>query len=330
MPTAAFSRPIVVYRCDHLQPFRVTGTDARGFLQSQLTQDINAVSSHRAALAGFCSAQGRLWASMLLTAPSDDSGFVAVVRADIVESLLKRLRMFVLRSKVLIEPVNDQQVLGLTVAQSEVPKLSAELTHELPMDSWDSLTCPTGIWVRMPSAQEGEARFLLIAASDQCQQIIDALCENPCQIRSAESWQVLDIQAGLPWIEAKTQDLFIPQTVNLDLIQGVSFTKGCYPGQEIVARAHYRGTVKRRMHLGKIDGETAGIEAGNDVFVSDRADDPQGRVIMVASNSTDTDSGCWVLFEAPFAVIEAGDLRVGSAAGSQLNVLGLPYALTTV
>ena len=330
MPTAPFSHPIVVYRCDHLQPFRVTGADARGFLQSQLTQDIDAVRSHRAALAGFCSAQGRLWASMLLTAPTDDSGFVAVVRADIVESLLKRLRMFVLRSKVVIEPVNDQQVLGLTMAQSEVAKLSAELTHELPMDSWDSLACSTGIWVRMPSAQEGEARFLLIAASEQCQQIIDVLCENPSQIRPAEDWQVLDIQAGLPWIEAKTQDLFIPQTVNLDLIQGVSFTKGCYPGQEIVARAHYRGTVKRRMHLAKVEGDTVGIQAGNDIFVSDRADDPQGRVIMVASSPTEAGSGCWVLFEAPFAVIEAGDLRVGSAAGSQLIVLDLPYALTTV
>src|SRR5690606_20468615 len=134
---------------------------------------------------------------------------------------------------------------------------------------------------------------------------------------TAVQWHAADLAAGLPWIGAQTQDLFIPQTVNLDLIEGVSFSKGCYPGQEVVARSHYRGTVKRRMALGTLSAAVPAAEPGADIYDARQAGEPCGRIVDAAERT--------VLFEAPLDAVEGGDLRLGAPDGPAIAPRALPY-----
>jgi folate-binding protein YgfZ len=193
----------------------VTGTDARAFLHAQLTNDIENLPADRAALAGWCTAKGRLLATMLVI-PSAD-GFLLQLARDIAPAVAKRLSMFVLRSKV---------------------KIADESANLAQMGVW------TGEWTQPEVAWEGpvvrvrvgEGRYLVIGPG----------LSGPCS-KGEEAWTLAEIRAGRPFISAATQDKFVPQMVNLETLGGINFQKGCYPGQEIVARSQYRGEVKRRM-----------------------------------------------------------------------------------
>jgi len=193
----------------------VTGEDARAFLHAQLTNDIQSLPADRAALAGWCSAKGRLLASFVVIPMA--SGFLLQLARDIAPAVAKRLSMFILRSKVKVADESDAwQQHGVWNAPWTGPEVS-----------WDGET----VAVRV-----GEGRFLQMGRQ---------LAEAPTA--SEEDWVTQEIRAGRPLIMAATQDQFVPQMVNFEQIGGVDFRKGCYPGQEIVARAQYRGQVKRRM-----------------------------------------------------------------------------------
>lgn len=315
--------PVYLSHCQHLAVFDVAGADARSFLQSQLTQDVANVRTDQAAIAGFCTAQGRLWASMLLTTNQSIDSISAIVRHDLLESFLKRLKMFVLRSKVTIERQASTQILGIELHCDDLAAFAELWGTTLSNTPWSSSTAALGRLVQLPAAQANLVRYLVILQQDQVAPF-QALLGSALVLRpQANVWQALDIKNGLPWVEAATQDLFIAQTLNLDLIGGVSFTKGCYPGQEVVARAHYRGTVKRRMHLARLTGDHGQITAASDVFASDDPQSPVGRVINLA---TEDDGVTWILFEAPFKAI-GSPLHVASANGPALLIEPLPYAL---
>jgi folate-binding protein YgfZ len=195
----------------------VQGADAREFLHAQLTNDIRNLSPERAALAGWCSAKGRLLATFLvIPAPQ---GFLLQLARDLAPAVAKRLSMFVLRSKVKIADESDAWVqFGVWNTNDHVARVS---WHEgrvtIPVDDKRVLRLE-------PSA----------SASAECK-------------GDEDTWALQEILAGRPLITAATQDQFVPQMVNLEILGGVDFQKGCYPGQEIVARAQYRGQVKRRM-----------------------------------------------------------------------------------
>ena len=190
----------------------VSGADARDFLHAQLTADIQGLAPGRAALAGWCSAKGRLLATFLVV-PAQD-GFLLQLARDLVPSVQKRLSMFILRSKVKIEDASHRQQFGVweATAQGEVFSVA-------------------GLSVEF----ENNRRLVI---SDQ----------PPAGTEVDETrWTLEEIRAGRPLITAATQDMFVPQMVNYEQLGGVDFKKGCYPGQEVVARAQYRGAVKRRM-----------------------------------------------------------------------------------
>ncbi|MFL6574023.1 MAG: YgfZ/GcvT domain-containing protein [Burkholderiales bacterium] len=196
----------------------VQGIDAREFLHAQLTNDIRGLSSERAALAGWCSAKGRLLATFLVI-PSPQ-GFLLQLARDLAPAITKRLSMFVLRSKVKIADESEAW------AQSGL----WDLDQDVSKIEWSG---PVG------SVPVGEKRVLRLepaaaAASAECKS-------------DEDTWSLQEIRAGRPLITAATQDQFVPQMVNFETLGGVDFQKGCYPGQEIVARAQYRGQVKRRM-----------------------------------------------------------------------------------
>ena len=193
----------------------VTGTDARDFLHAQLTNDIAHLPADRAALAGWCTAKGRLLASLLVI-PSPD-GFLLQLARDIAASTAKRLSMYVLRAKVKITDESDKLTqLGVWTREWSIPEVA-----------WDG----PSVRVRVD-----EQRYLHIgpALATECR-------------KSEEAWVLDEIRAGRPLISAATQDKFVPQMVNFDNLGAINFQKGCYPGQEIVARAQYRGEVKRRL-----------------------------------------------------------------------------------
>ena len=207
-----------VMQCARLHRYgllSVSGADAREFLHAQLTNDILNLPPERAALAGWCSAKGRLLATFLvIPAPQ---GFLLQLARDLAPVVAKRLSLFVLRSKVKIADESDAWAqFGLFGAPA------SSVTWE-----GDSASVPVD-----------DSRALRLAPA--------SAASLPCTL-DEEAWYAAEIRAGRPLITAATQDQFVPQMVNLEILGGVDFRKGCYPGQEIVARAQYRGQVKRRM-----------------------------------------------------------------------------------
>jgi len=198
----------------------VTGADARAFLHAQLTKDIENLPADSAAFAGWCTAQGRLLATMLVIPSSE--GFLLQLARDIAPAVAKRLSMFILRSKVKIADVSEAW------AQAGI------WGEDLPGEVFSVVR---------------ESNLLKIKVGDRRALILGPAAEMQGQAPTAaeEAWTLEEIRAGRPFISAATQDKFVPQMVNLETLGGVDFQKGCYPGQEIVARAQYRGQVKRRM-----------------------------------------------------------------------------------
>ena len=198
-----------------------TGADARDFLHAQLTNDIANLPPDRAALAGWCTAKGRLLASFLVI-PSKE-GFLLQVARDLAPAVAKRLSMFIFRSKVKITDESD--------AWAQYGIWNADL--KVDGVAWDGDT----VAVRV-----GERRFLKISKGEA----------ESC-VQGEDAWTLQEIRAGRPLISAATQDQFVPQMVNFEELGAINFQKGCYPGQEIVARAQYRGQVKRRLVHVKTD-----------------------------------------------------------------------------
>ena len=304
---------------DALRVISATGDDALAFLHGQLTQDVTGLPADRASLAGYCTAKGRLLATLVMwRAPAEpavaDARWHALVRADLAEALVKRLSMFVLRAKAKLA-LAPLHAAGVQASTEQVAALQSAAGGVLPDQPWQRADLPTGTWIAAPGA--AGARWWWIASDAQLE-AAQALAQVLGRGES-QSWQAADLAAGLPWIGSSTQDLFIPQTVNLELAGGVSFTKGCYPGQEVVARSHYRGTVKRRMAYGRLDDANAVIQPGVDVYDAADAHEPTGRVVDAA--------GAALLFETTLASLPDGDLRLGAADGPRIRVLPLPYAL---
>jgi tRNA-modifying protein YgfZ len=318
---------------ERLGVFEAIGQDTLTFLQGQLTNDIVAPGIGQSRLAGYCTAQGRLLSTMVLgQAPglAETPVVRGFMRQDILASVLKRLSMFVLRSKVVLTQA-EAGVAGVSVSNQEISALSSSLGHSLPQSAWETRHTPTGTWIALPPVRSSVpsstmeiSRWWWIAAAEH-QAACDAL-RLEWMLQPAECWDSQDIQSGLPWIESLTQDLFIPQTLNLELIGGVSFTKGCYPGQEIVARSHYRGTVKKRMALGKVstDADLA-LLPGSDIFEATHSDQACGRLINVATIGSGVEAIHWILFETTFDAFDRQQLRVAAPSGPAIVTVELPY-----
>lgn len=323
----AHAGEITAHALDDTCVLVATGEDVLSFLQGQITNDLVGKGLEAACLAGYCTAQGRLLATgVFVQIPESTSGTMSptvaiLLRKDIAAAVTKRLSMFVLRAKVKIAPAAIA-VAGIDVSSDQLGQLAAAIGHALPLKPWECLHTPSGTWVAAP-AREGTHRWWWLAAekvADAKEGQTSSLTQR-FKLAASEAWCATDIQLGLPWIEAKTQDLFIPQTLNLDLIEGVSFTKGCYPGQEIVARSHYRGTLKRRMTLGRVDAPLdMVITPGVDVYEGDA---PCGRVI----NSSIHGKTSWVLLEAPFDAMDRNVLSIGAENGPRVTLEELPYAI---
>ena len=238
----------------HFELLRIHGSDAGTFLQGQLTCDLDQVTSDQAQFGGYCTPKGRLLANFTLM--STPQGYLMYLPADLAAFVGDRLRKFVLRSDVKIERESGLHALGL--AGPAAPALLQQELGALPERRLAMALYPRASVVRLP----GE-NFLVVAASTEMPALWKALAKSAVPAGAA-CWNWGQIQAGMPWITAPTQDQFLPQMIGLDAIGGVNFGKGCYTGQEIVARTHYLGEVKRKLCLGSTNGS---VRAG-DVLLS--------------------------------------------------------------
>ncbi len=283
---------------------RAQGAEAASFLHGQLTQDVQQLDERSARLAGYCSAKGRLLASGVLWRSGSD-GFLLACSADVLPATLKRLSMFVLRAKCkLSDAAPSQSLCGLAGAPA-----SAWLGAAAPTSPWQCNDVAGGQVIRLPDAL-GLARYLLALPVDAPAPALPAL--------SPEAWQWLEVSSGVARIVAATAEQFVPQMINFEIVGGVNFQKGCFPGQEVVARSQYRGTIKRRAFVFASD---AAAQPGQEVFHSADAQQPAGMVVNAASFA-----GSHVaLVEVKLAALDGGTLHLGAADGPTLTRTAQPY-----
>ena len=273
----------------------VSGADAETFLHGQLTNDLLHLPADGAQWSAYCSPRGRMLAGFLVWRDGDGGFHMASDRA-LIPALIKRLRMFVLRAKVVIDDASGP---------------SGVACH-----AGDASTAP------MQVVRAGNAATIGLAPVNGIARAISLGLPAESDSGSGDTgWALLMIHAGEFWITAATQEQFVPQMVNFDAIGGLNFKKGCYPGQEVVARAHYRGAVKRRMYLAHVD---APASPGQPLFASDLNGQESG---LIANAAPAPQGGSDVLAVLPIQSRLGADVRLGGTEGPLLTFGSLPYAL---
>ncbi len=295
----------------HLGVIRVQGPDARSFLQGQLTQDFALLAQDQARLAAFCSAKGRMQASFIGFAdPAEGSESILLVCSrDLLAPTLKRISMFVMRAKAKLTDASDGfAVWGVagTGMSDMVDSTGAALAP------WSLQRCKGGSLVSLYPAS-GQARGLWVGPAAAGLSGLPAL--------DADLWAWSEVRSGVATLSAPLVDAFVPQMLNYESIGGVNFKKGCYPGQEVVARSQFRGTLKRR---------TYGVHAqqmltvGQEVFHSSDADQPCGTVVQAA---VAPEGGFDALVSMQVSAAADGALHAGGPQGPALEIWPLPYLL---
>ncbi|AJF00115.1 YgfZ/GcvT domain-containing protein [Pandoraea apista] len=307
----------------------VTGADAATFLHGQLTNDVERLSSAQARLAGYCSAKGRLLATFLMWRDtSADATIYLACDADVQAAVQKRLSMFVLRAKAKLTDGTATHVLlqvggpaAEAVLANTFPALPAAVLAAAHATLGDA---PTSL-IRLPDAGMARAlsRFLWSVPVTHAAEAWAALTQAPGLTvvpPALAAW--LDVHSGVARVTTATQEQFVPQMVNWEVVGGVNFRKGCYPGQEVVARSQYRGTIKRRLHLAHVSGVQPA--PGQALIETSDPDQPCGMVVQAAPAP---DGGYDLLVEVKLAAREADDVRLGSADGPALAFADLPYEI---
>lgn len=291
----------------HLALLECSGEDAKSFLHNQLTNDVNHLAPEAAQYAAWCTAKGRMQASFLHYMTGD--AYRLLLSADLLAATQKRLQMFVLRSKVKITDLaGANEVIGLSGPQAEATLTGAGLP--VPGEALAGATFNDGTVIRLDTS-----RFILICSSAAAPALWRAL-STLAKPAGTPVWQWLDVKAGIPLICDATKEAFVPQMADFDKIGGVSFHKGCYPGQEIVARTQYLGKVKR--HLYRIHAAEM-VAAGTLIYAPETPEHPCG---MVANAAPSPDGGYDALAVIQENFVEQAGLTLGQAGGHGFAITG--------
>ena len=297
----------------HLGAIRVSGEDASGFLHNLFSNDVKKLGANEAQYTSFNSPKGRMLASILLWREGGDC--LLALSADIHAAILKKLSMYILRSKVrLMDDSGDCVLLGLAGPQAGAALEAAGLG----IPGSGMATAPGMATV----VRLDDARFIVSAPLAEAAALWERFTGAGALPAGTAAWQWLDIRAGQPTITAPVQEEFVAQMLNFDLIGGVSFTKGCYPGQEIVARTHYLGKLKKRMYRVHADVDT--LAAGTDLYAPDFGEQSAGKVVGAAPAPG---GGFDALVVLQTSSAEAGQVHAGAPEGPALVFLPLPYSL---
>jgi tRNA-modifying protein YgfZ len=292
----------------HWGLIRAQGPDALSFLHSQLTNDALHLAANEARMAGYCSPKGRLLASFILWRQAQHDVLLACHQS-LLAATLKRLSMFVLRAKCQLRDVSAEQPLWGLVGDAAVGAATA-------LEPWQIHESTSTTLLRLPHvAQHSRAIWVGVSPADR---------PNQPPI-SLDAWRYLEVLSGHPVIEAATADQLVPQMLNYELIGGINFQKGCYPGQEVVARSQYRGTTKRRMFLFEAPSHAV---PGTEVFHTSDPEQPTGLVVNSAPHPEAPGSS--FLIEVKLAALTQGQLHLCSVNGPLLIQKALPYTVPTL
>jgi folate-binding protein YgfZ len=307
---------------DSLGLIGVSGDDAASFLHNQLTNDVEHLTGDAVRLAAYCTPKGRILASFLMW--RDDTTIYLQLSRDIQPAIQKRLQMFVLRAKAKLADASEapdrQVVLGLGGAKAGAAL--ATWFDALPAAPYTKLEHATGTLLRVADAF-GAPRYQWLTTAETALAAWPVLNETLAGA-GVDAWDLSEIHAGVPRIAKATQEQFVPQMINFELLGGVNFKKGCYPGQEIVARSQYLGKLKRRATLVSIDAPASAAPAGSELFASADPGQPAGMVVNSAPNGS---GGVDALVELKLSAIEEADVHLGAADGPALRFLTMPYVL---
>ncbi|TXT35344.1 MAG: glycine cleavage T protein (aminomethyl transferase) [Comamonadaceae bacterium] len=291
----------------HFGLIRAQGDDAAKFLHGQLTNDFSLLGLSEARLAGFCNAKGRLQASFIgfKRSPTD---LLLLCSQDLLTTTLKRLNMFVMRAKLKLSDASaDFSVYGLAGSAAEnatnkIASYAATTWSKADLDDQNIITL-------YPA--DGVPRALLITPAQTPAPEGEAL--------SPELWAWGEVRSGIATVSQPIFEALVPQMLNYESVGGVNFKKGCYPGQEVVARSQFRGTLKRRAYLAHAD---LPLQAGQELFTAVDTSQPCGLVVQAAAAPT---GGFDAIVSMQISAFEAGGVR--AAHGPLLSLTAAPYPL---
>jgi hypothetical protein len=301
--------------CDlsHLGLLEISGEDAVTFLQGQVTNDVKQLNGSNAHYTGYCSPKGRLLA--LFLAFAHNNHLHLQLPKSLLEPISKRLKMYVMRSKVTIVDASES-IFKLGLNGPEASQILSQLIPNLPANDYDLISTELATVLKLPSIGN-QTRYEIFTDAEHINSIWSSLSEK-CQPVGKACWDYLETNAGIPEIVPSTQEQFVPQMVNLDILNGINFKKGCYTGQEIVARTHYLGSVKRRTFLASIPSNQL-PSAGDKMFDANKNE--VGQIVRVAPN---TKSGIDALIELRIEAQQNGEVFWQNVA---VEFKALPYSL---
>ncbi|MBE9516622.1 MAG: folate-binding protein YgfZ [Proteobacteria bacterium] len=298
-----------------LSQIEVSGEDATDFLQGQFSNDIKALDDHHWQLSAYCNPKGRILALMRIT--KQEHNYRLILPTEIAKGTLKRLQMFVMRSRVTLRLCDDELLMGLAGddLNTLVPYLSTVEHGAGHSKGMSALT--------MPGAS---LRLLVTGNSEQISKLWSECEANATGTGSGTNsmvWRQMDIESGIPQVFEASKEMFVPQMLNVDILDGVNFKKGCYPGQEIVARMHYLGKLKKRMYLGTFKTNGSCPLPGEAVYSDSFGTQAAGNIVDAA---IDANGNCSALMSVQISSADKSDLHAESSDGPEIILIDLPYS----
>ena len=289
----------------HLGLIRIEGEDAAKFIHGQLTQDFSLLGMNEARLAAFCSAKGRMQASFIgfKRSPTD---ILLVISRDLLAATLKRLSMFVMRAKAKLTDASDDFALYGLAGSAVLPG------EGTPTRPWNAVQVGAATSIDLYPALGMPRQLRVVPVAE------DPPAGNAMPL---SVWQWGEVRSGVATLSQPVFEAFVPQMLNYESIGGVNFKKGCYPGQEVVARSQFRGTLKRRAFIAQCNEALA---SGQEIFNSQDASQPVGLVVQAAASP----QGGWdCIVSLQLSALESGTLHSGTPTCAALTLLHLPYPL---
>lgn len=307
---------LVIADLSHYALIEASGDDVIEFLQGQLTNDIKLVTEQMSQLSAYCNPKGRILASFRIYKRQDN--YYLQLHSSIVDSTIKRLRMFVMRSKVELVD-RSEELVRIGIAGNNADKILSEIIATLPHKTDESCTENDITLIKLPGTLP---RYEAHGPLEKIKALWETLQKDAVAI-GENSWNLLTIRAGIPEIVSETVEAFVPQMVNLQAINSLSFTKGCYPGQEVVARMHYLGKLKRRLFIGSAKTDT--LPSPGESVMSGNENEQKVGQIVTSSRSNNNQIELLAVLQIEKAA--ENDLHIQSSTGPSIELIDLPYEL---
>lgn len=315
-PSASSHLPLTLISLEDWALVTLNGPDTVKYLQGQVTADIDTLPADRHVLCGHCDAKGKMWSNLRLFHRGE--GFAYLERRSVLDSQLAEIKKYAVFSKLTIAADNDAVLLGVAgfqarAALADVFSTLPDAEHQVVQDGETTL-----LHFALPAE-----RFLLVTTTAVAEKLVDKLHEQ-AELNDSQQWLTLDIEAGYPVIDSANSAQLIPQATNLQALEGISFSKGCYTGQEMVARAKFRGANKRALYW--LEGKAGRVpEAAEDVEL--QLGENWRRTGTVLSAAKLADGTLWVQVVLNNDLDADSTLRVRDDATSRLAIKPLPYSL---